>query len=133
MIINPWLFYLIGVAENVGAFTTFVGILLIIISIISAMIIYAENNLKNKTIKLLTKTTIMGFIFILISILTPSREISYQMLAASLATRENIEYVAETGKDLVDYICESAGIILKNEQMVKKSQHRRLNPCALFL
>ena len=121
MIINPWLFYLIGVAENVGMFTTFVGILLIIVSIISAIINYAENTLKNKTIKLLTltKTAIIGFVFILISILTPSKEVSYQMLAASLATQENIEYVAETGKDLVDYICESAGIILKNEQMVK--------------
>ena len=119
MIINPWLFYLIGVAENVGMFTTFVGILLIIVSIISAIINYAEDTLKNKTIKLLTKTTIIGFVFILISILTPSKEVSYQMLAASLVTRENIEYVAETGKDLVDYICESAGIILKNEQMVK--------------
>lgn len=119
MIINPWIFYLIGVAENVGAFTAFAGIILIILSIVSAIIIYIENDLKNKTIKLLTKTAIIGFIFILISILTPSKEVSYQMLAASFATRENIEYVAETGKDLVDYICESAGIILKNEQMVK--------------
>ena len=123
MIINPWLFYLIGVAENVGMFTTFVGILLIIVSIISAIINYAENTLKNKTIKLLTltKTAIIGFVFILISILTPSKEVSYQMLAASLATRENIEYAAETGKDLVDYICESADIILKNEQMRKNN------------
>ena len=51
--------------------------------------------------------------------LIPSREVSYQMLAASLITRENIEYVAKTGKNIVDYICEFAGIILKNEQMVK--------------
>lgn len=119
MIINPWLFYLIGVAENVGAFTAFVGVILIIISIVIAIITYVENGLKHKNIKLLTKTTVIGFIFILISMLTPSKQVSYQMLAASLATRENIEYVAETGKDLVDYICESAGIILKNEQMVK--------------
>ena len=119
MIINPWLFYLIGVAENVGAFTAFVGVILIIISIVIAIITYVENGLKHKNIKFLTKTTVIGFIFILISMLTPSKQVSYQMLAASLATRENIEYVAETGKDLVDYICESAGIILKNEQMVK--------------
>ena len=119
MIINPWIFYLIGIAENVGMFTLVTGIFLIITSVIIAIVNYEENDLKNKTIKFLTKTTIIGFVFIFISILTPSKEVSYQMLAASLATRENIEYVAETGKDLVDYICESAGIILKNEQMVK--------------
>lgn len=118
-IINPWIFYLIGVAENVGVFTTCIGIVLIIISGVIAIVTYVENKLKNKTIKLLTKTTIIGFIFILISTLTPSKEVSYQMLAASLATKENIEYVTETGKDIVDYIVESANIIIKNEQMRK--------------
>lgn len=118
-IINPWLFYLIGVAENVGVFTTCVGIALIIISGVIAIVTYVENKLKNKTIKLLTKTTIIGFIFILISTLTPSKEVSYQMLAASIATKENIEYITETGKDIVDYIVESANIIIKNEQIRK--------------
>lgn len=118
-IINPWLFYLIGVAENVGVFTTCIGIVLIIISGVIAIVTYVENKLKNKTIKLLTKTTIIGFIFILISTLTPSKEVSYQMLAASIATKENIEYITETGKDIVDYIVESANIIIKNEQIRK--------------
>ena len=117
MIINPWLFYLIGVAENVGIFTTFIGVLLIIISIVIAIITYVENDLKHKNIKFLTKTTIIGFIFILISMLIPPKDVSYQMLAASLVTKENIEYATETGKDIVDYIIESANTILKNEKM----------------
>lgn len=117
MIINPWLFYLIGVAENVGCFLFTLGLFAIIGGAITSIIIFIDG--KIELLKTIIKIVILGMIFTFIATLIPSREVSYQMLAASLVTKENIEYVTETGKDIVDYICESAGIILKNEQMVK--------------
>ena len=117
MIINPWLFYLIGVAENVGCFLFTTGLVVIIGGVIISIITLIDGKIEQ--LKTFTKILILGTIFTFISMLIPSKEVSYQMLAASLVTKENIEYVTETGKDIVDYICESAGIILKNEQMVK--------------
>lgn len=117
MIINPWLFYLIGVAENVGCFLFTLGSFAMIGGAITSIIIFVDG--KIELLKTIIKIVILGIIFTFIATLIPSREVSYQMLAASLVTKENIEYVTETGKDIVDYICESAGIILKNEQMVK--------------
>ena len=38
------------------------------------------------------------------------------MMAASLITKENIEYVGETGKDIVDYIVDSIDILLEESE-----------------
>ena len=117
MIINPWLFYLIGIAENVGDFLFTIGLIAIIGGVISSIISFCEDKIEH--LKTFTKILILGIIFTFISMLIPSKETSYRMLAASLTTKENIEYVTETGKDIVDYIVESANIIIKNEQMRK--------------
>ena len=122
MIINPWLFYLIGVADSLSTFFITLGVTLLLGCVVSIIILISCNyseKYEEESLKKLFKSAIAGVVFLLIAILIPPKDVSYQILAASLATRENIEYVAETGKDLVDYICESAGIILKNEQMVK--------------
>ena len=102
MIINPWLFYLIDVAQNIGCFLFITGL----IAIIGGIIAFLES--KNEYLKTTIKIIILGMIFTFISMLIPSREVSYQMLAASLVTKDNIEYVTEAGKDLVDYIIETA-------------------------
>ena len=117
MIINPWLFYLIGVAENVGSFLFTTGLVAIMGGVIISIIIFIDG--KIEYIKTIIKIVILGIIFTFISMLIPSKETSYRMLAASIVTKENIEYVTETGKDIIDYIVESANIIIKNEQMVK--------------
>ena len=119
MIINPWLFYLIGVCDSLITFFMFLGVILLLTCVISIIVLtstYVGNEDEKKYIKNSVKGAIVGTFFLLISILIPPKEVSYQMLAASLITKDNIEYVTETGKDIVDYIIESANIILKNNQ-----------------
>lgn len=107
MLINPWIFYLIGIANALIDFFMAIGIVAIIGGCLIAFILIVENGLV-ENIKRSLKIAIFGIIFILISLLIPTKEVSYQILAASLVTKDNIEYVTEAGKDLVDYIIETA-------------------------
>lgn len=115
MIISPWIFYLIGIAESIGLCLFMFGLIIVVGGGIGLMIHSSDNKLHKPSIFFIS----IGCIFLILNSLIPSEKTCYQMLAASLVTKDNIEYVTETGKDIVDYICESAGIILKNEQMVK--------------
>ena len=122
MIINPWLFYLIGVADSFTTFLIFLGITLLLACVVFIIVLAScecRNEYEEKCLKQSIKGAIAGAIFLLIATLVPPKDVSYQMLAASLVTKENIEYATEAGKDIVDYIIESANIILKNEKMSK--------------
>ena len=46
MIINPWIFYLIGVAENVGCFLFTLGLFAIIGGAITSIIIFIEGKIE---------------------------------------------------------------------------------------
>ena len=105
MLINPWIFYLIGIANALIEFFMIIGISAIIGGCIAAIIFLIEEETYVKTS---LKVAIFGIIFTFIGLLIPTKEVSYQMLAASLVTKDNIEYVTEVGKDLVDYIIETA-------------------------
>lgn len=107
MLINPWIFYLIGTADALIEFFMMIGIFTIIGGGITALVISIEDGFT-KYVKKGIKVAIFGIIFTFISLLIPTKEVSYQMLAASLVTKDNIEYVTEAGKDLVDYIIETA-------------------------
>ena len=125
-IINPWLFYLIGIADSLTTFFMFLGVTLLLGCVIFVIILApasSVNEYEKKCLKNSVKGAIVGAIFLFISILIPPKDVSYQMLAASLVTKDNIEYATEAGKDIIDYIIESANIILKNEQMSKAEGH----------
>ena len=123
MIINPWLFYLIGVADSLSTFFIALGVTLLLSCIVFIIVVLAScsysDEYEEKCLKKSVKGAITGAIFLFIAILIPPKDVSYQMLAASLVTKENIEYATETGKDIVDYIIESANTILKNEKIGK--------------
>ena len=106
MLINPWIFYLIGIADALIKFFMIIGIMCIIGGCITTLVLSIEDGLKY--VKTSLKVAIFGIIFTFIGLLIPTKEVSYQMLAASLVTKDNIEYVTEAGKDLVDYIIETA-------------------------
>ena len=114
MLINPWIFYLIGTADALITFFMVIGIMSIIGGGVAALVISIEDGFT-KYVKTSIKVAIFGIIFTFIGLLIPTKEVSYQMLAASLVTKDNIEYVTEADKDLVDYICGFADIILENE------------------
>lgn len=104
-IINPWWFYLIGVAEAIQAFFMIIGILGAIIMIILACILLEENGEVPKCCKLII---ILCISMTFIGTLIPNKETCYSMAIASVATTENLDYAAEAGKNVIDYITEKA-------------------------
>ena len=107
MLINRWIFYLIGMADGLIVFFMVIGIFAIISGCVTTIVISIDDGFT-KYSKASLKVAIFGIIFTFIGLLIPTKEVSYQMLAASLVTKDNIEYVTEAGKDLVDYIIETA-------------------------
>ena len=69
---------------------------------------------------LAVSTCVVSLILIIVTCLIPSEKTCYQMLTASLCTKENIEYLKETGKDLVDYIIETADALTNEEEEEKR-------------
>lgn len=115
MIINPFWFYLIGIANSLGIFLTIMAgtsSIIYFIFLICYFVSSIENDFdkenKNKMNNFLRKGSIICIISTIAACLIPNEKTCYQMLTASLCTKENIEYLKETGKDLVDYIIETA-------------------------
>ena len=115
MIINPIWFYLADIAVSLGE-TLFgfamVGTMAIIIIFMCHFFGCAQEQLLKTAKKLIPVCAI----FFIIASLIPAKETCYQMMAASLVTKENIEYVGETGKEIVDYIVDSIDILLEESE-----------------
>ena len=104
-IINPWLFYLTDVICNIKfVLILFFGIGLFIYLMTS----FFSADIGEKPEWFTRRNTIFLVIPIIIGLLIPEEKTVYKMLIASYTTPNNIEYVKETGKDLVDYIIEKA-------------------------
>ena len=106
-IINPIWFYLIGVAEAIQSFFLSFGIMGISAIIVVGMVIAVDGTI-NKFKKLFITGAIISIVFCLIGTLIPNKETCYSMAIASVATTENLEYAAEAGKNIIDYITEKA-------------------------
>ena len=115
-IINPWVFYLLNILENV---VSGIVIALFIFGIVLwsyAIIWYVELSTSYhddedkypSPLAIVKKWKIPLIICIVVLILTPSKETCYKMLIASQVTTENIESAKETVKEVADYIVESA-------------------------
>lgn len=123
MIINPFWFYLIGIANSLGVFLAVIGGVSCIFYFIFVIYCFAslvDKSLNKENLKDMKRFLKRGIITCAISItmacLIPSEKTCYQMLVASLCTKENIEYLKETGKDLVDYIIETANTLTNGEE-----------------
>lgn len=105
-IINPWLFYLTDVLSGIKwllivffALALFIYLLAFSFYVLDMQELPDWHKLKN---------IVFLVIPIIIGLLIPEEKTVYKMLIASYTTPNNIEYVKETGKDLVDYIIEKA-------------------------
>ena len=105
-IINPWWFYLIGIAEAIKGFFLAFGTMSIAAIVVTGII--TVDGTINKFKKLFITGVIISILFYLIGTLIPSKETCYSMAIASIVTTENLEYTAEAGKNIVDYITEKA-------------------------
>ena len=104
-LINPWWFYLIGVVEGIKTLFLTIGIMGAIAMVLIVFLFTVEADGVPKFCK---PITILCAIMIFIGTLIPNQKTCYAMAIASVATTENLDYAAETGKNIVDYITEKA-------------------------
>ena len=112
MIINPLWFYLISVSNNLQIVCGVIACLALTAILISILMYPILEEFKG----LRTKLVIIGIVCAFIGILTPSKETCYQMMVASLITKDNIEITAEAGKEAVDYIVDSIDKLLDEQE-----------------
>lgn len=121
MIINPLWFYLINLSSNLHIACSVIAVLAFIIVFTSILILLIgmseeEFDMGEKFKSLGTKLVIIGIVCTFISILTPSKETCYQMMVASLITKDNIKISAKAGKEAVDYIVDSIDKLLDEQE-----------------
>lgn len=116
MIINPLWFYLISVSSNLQIVCGIIACCALMIIFISVLISPLLENMDTDFKGLDTKLLIIGIICAFISVLVPSKETCYQMMVASLVTKDNIEITAEAGKEAVDYIVDSIDKLLDEQE-----------------
>ena len=116
MIIYPLWFYLINVSSNLQIVCGVIACFALIIILISILMYPMLEDMGAKFKGLRTKLVIIGIVCTFIGILAPSKETCYQMMVASLVTKENIKITAEAGKEAVDYIVDSIDKLLDEQE-----------------
>ncbi len=112
-IINPWVFYLLSVLDNIVV----CGVVLIVV-LATAYIVYVivwctafyedDKEKYPSPLAILKKWKTPLILCIAALILIPSQETCYKMLIASQVTTEHIADAKETIREVADYIVESA-------------------------
>lgn len=116
MIINPIWFYLISVSSNLQIACAVIAVFAFIIVFIDVLMHPILEDMGADLKGWGPKLMITGIVCTFISVLTPSKETCYQMMIASLVTKENIEMTAEAGKEAVDYIIDSIDKLLDEQE-----------------
>ena len=109
-IINPWIFYLINILENI----MLTGIVLFGISIVTAIVMgvmvfdpaESVSDEKKKLFKKMLKRVVIPIVVVCTLLITfiPSEKTMYTMLVSSYVTTDNLETATEVIQDGVDYI-----------------------------
>lgn len=120
-IINPWLFYLISVVDNMLVFLTIITVLsgTAVFAFIVAYGICSVDNYYEECkpihIKFL-KTSLKIFIpTLILSMLIPNSTTIYKMIVADNVTPHNIEVVGDTIEGGIDYIFEKINSLTLDE------------------
>lgn len=108
-IVNPIFFWLIDADSNLRI--TF-GILAIVFFGVWGGIKFFELLDFGDSERSITWMLIIGIISGILWAMIPSANTCYKMLAASLITPDNLNSIVGTGKDIINYIVESATEIL---------------------
>ena len=109
-IINPWIFYLINILENIMV----TGIVLFVISVVTAIVMgvmvfdpaESVSDEKKKLFKKMLKRVVIPIVVVCTLLITfiPSEKTMYTMLVSSYVTTDNLETATEVIQDGVDYI-----------------------------
>lgn len=105
-IINPWIFYLINVINNLSVVLSFALIIMMVIYIYKLIVIHTNSTHDRELsiVKNVWKTFIAICVVIVVLIFLPSEETMYTMLVSNYVTYDNVEKATNVIKDNVDYI-----------------------------
>lgn len=109
-IISPWVFYWIGISNNVRTLLISVLIMLLIglaIALAYAMCDADDYGSKSKNVdrdvKICIKIAIATFILAVLLCVIPDSNTCYKMLAADMFTEKNVTAATEYVTDVIDY------------------------------
>lgn len=110
MIISPWAFYWIGIADNIRTLLIAILIVLIIGEAIMLLCTMSDADLFSfrdenvaKEVKICIKVAIATFVIAVLVCVIPSEDTCYKMLAAKMFTQDNINSATEYVTDVIDY------------------------------
>lgn len=125
-VVSPAWFYLINLSDRLGQFFLALLIGAAILAVILGVCIFVtfvdegvpcDDDQEYKAIIKLFKRSC--FVCIAASVLfcvTPTKESCYEMLAATVATPDNISAVGKTSKDIVNYIVDAVNEVTKDDE-----------------
>ena len=109
-IISPWVFYWIGISDNVKTLLTvvlialFIGLAVALTCTMCDVGDYgSESKNVNKDVKTCIKVAIATFILAVLFCLIPDSDTCYKMLAANMFTPDNVNSAADYVTDVIDY------------------------------
>ena len=109
-IINPWVFYWIGIVDNVRTLLSAILIVLLIgLAILLACTMCdvddygSKSKNVDKDVKICIKVAIATFVFAVLVCFVPDSNTCYKMLAANMFTPDNINSATEYVTDVIDY------------------------------
>lgn len=109
-IISPWVFYWIGIADNIRTLLIAILIVLIIGEAIMLLCTMSDADLFSfrdenvaKEVKICIKVAIATFILAVLVCVIPDSDTCYKMLAAKMFTQDNINSATEYVTDVIDY------------------------------
>ena len=117
-IINPWMFYLLGLVDSIGvACVAFLAVFAIVFGSY-ALIWFVEFSWDEKyptPSQIFKKWKVPLILSIVFLVFTPSTDTIYKMMIASQVTTENIDTAKETIQDVADYIVDAVKEIKDKE------------------
>lgn len=117
-IINPWVFYLLGLVDSIGLMCVVFLAMFVIIFGAYAIIWFVEFSGDDEyptPIKILKKWRVPLILSIALLVFMPSSDTVYKMMIASQVTMENIDTAKETIQDVADYIVDAVKEIKEKE------------------
>ena len=109
-IINPWVFYLLGLSNSVGIMcVAFLGIFAIVFGIylLFWVVEFVGYDEYPTPMQILKKWRVPLILTIAFLVFMPSTDTIYKMMIASQVTTENIDTAKETIQDVADYIIDA--------------------------
>lgn len=121
-IINPALFYLIDLSKGLSFFFGIIGGFTLAVVFIVGLLVMCEDGYDTEdkdvmeTWKRIKYFLIVGLACIFMTVIIPSEETCYKMVAANIVTPNNIEAVGDTATDIIDYIVDSVEEIIDGKE-----------------